>query len=104
VNSSKPNWTPGDWHASQYLDDGRWGIVTAPSSHSIYKENDSLILVGVKSDLSEADARLMAASKDLYAALETLISHFERICDDRKDRPVLDQGRAVLSRARGEKV
>jgi hypothetical protein len=58
--------TPGPWVISQYLDDGRWGVVTS--------ENE--IIVSVRSgegQLSEANARLIAHAPEMAAKLQAAI-------------------------------
>ena len=53
--------TTGKLHASQYLDDGRLGILNA----------DNEIIVGVASKLTEADARRLAACWNACDGIDT---------------------------------
>jgi hypothetical protein len=46
--------TPGPWAESQYLDDGRWGVLGGHSKDAI--------VVGLTSRLTEGDVRLIAAA------------------------------------------
>lgn len=60
--------TPGPWVASQYLDDGRWGILRDPPADDVWDGGE--IIVGVSSRLTSEDARLIAAAPDLLEALK----------------------------------
>lgn len=56
--------TPGWWTASQYLDNGEWGVLN----------KDNLIVVGVSSRITKEDAHLIAAAPELLGALVHLVS------------------------------
>lgn len=60
--------TPGPWTASQYLDDGRWGVVTQGNGIVVSLRSRS----PSEATLSEADARLIAAAPTLLAALQAI--------------------------------
>lgn len=53
-------------------------------------------------DEQAANATLIAAAPELYAALEAIAAHLERIGDSRKDAPFIDAANAALAKARGE--
>lgn len=57
---SKP--TPGPWVASEYLDDGRLGVLSS----------DNTIICGVSAGLLPADAKLIAAAPDLAEVLREI--------------------------------
>lgn len=63
---SDPRFTPGPWVASQYFDDGRWGVLTS----------DGGIVVSTRSSpMHETDALLIAAAPELFEALKFFIEH-----------------------------
>lgn len=55
------------WAVSQYLDDGRWGVVSVPDRTDL-EGDGSDIIVGVSSRLTEEHARLIAAAPELLDA------------------------------------
>ena len=59
--------TSGPWTASQYLDDGRWGVLTR--SDGIVVSVRSTSAAG-SDGLTEADARLIAAAPDMFSMLK----------------------------------
>src|SRR6478735_7587955 len=91
--------TPGPWVASQYLDNGQWGIIT----------HDNQIVVGLSSRISEADARFIAAAPDLLESLrETLkaLEHnFAQVHPDydgtANAHSIIGRARAAIAKAEG---
>lgn len=66
--------TPTPWFVSQYLDDGRWGIV----------KGDGEIVIGLAERLTEANARFIVtavnAHDDLVAAVKAMEEHLSALC------------------------
>lgn len=60
----KTGFTPGPWHKSQILDDGRWGIIT----------DNNEIIIGCSQHLTKENAQLVATSTELYKALDALLT------------------------------
>lgn len=90
---SAPKFTPGPWAFEKWFYGGHgYRIYSARGAHSIAGTS------GHPYDF--ANAQLIAAAPDLYAALETLVGWF---ADDDYDFQKLDDARAALAKARGEK-
>ena len=62
------NHTPGPWHSTQELDEGRFYILTEDGSYIANVDMAGL------DPRCESDARLIAAAPDLLAALEGLLN------------------------------
>ena len=62
--------TPGPWIASQYLDTTDWGVLAAGKSHD--DPTNNVIVVGVSSRITKANARLIAKAPELAAILRKL--------------------------------
>jgi len=66
------SFTPGPWVASQYLDNGQWGILRDPKNDDIWDGGE--IVVGVSSRITEANAHLIACAPDLLKACHMFCS------------------------------
>jgi hypothetical protein len=75
--------TPGPWTA----------IETPESSHHDWRIKATRLFIGVATDNSEADARLIAAAPELLEALEYLVSLGGGDC--------LEPARAAIAKAKG---
>lgn len=49
-----------------------------------------------------ANARLIAATPDLLAALGVMVKHFRPFCESRGDDDVIDQALAAIAKAEAE--
>jgi hypothetical protein len=49
-----------------------------------------------------AAAIVTSAHDDLLTACRLMVAHFESICDDRKDGPILDLARKAIAKAEGK--
>jgi hypothetical protein len=85
--------TPGPWMASQYLDNGKWGVLAG----------DNGIIVSVRSmsdGLGKANAHLIAAAPDLLSALSAMLTHMG-MDEDEWNKPTFNQARAAIKAATG---
>lgn len=94
---------PTPWTASQYLDDGRWGIVN----------NDNFIVVGLSSNTTKENIEFIVTAVNNYDRLiherEELITELEQFLDAALkgktffDSPggCIDRSRELLQRAKG---
>ena len=58
--------TSGPWHASQYLDDDRWGVISS--------DNQVIVRIPLQGvGLRKEDATLIASAPDLLAAAEAAV-------------------------------
>jgi hypothetical protein len=105
VNETK--WTPGPWVVEGTAS------ATVAARHDGAAEIAEVIATGsMTHGERRANARLIAAAPDLYAALAALAAEVETIPDAMariapevrvgRDNPALDRARAALARARGE--
>ena len=91
--TDKPNWTPGPWTATSE-DNGEWGIDS---------ENWGIAVVAACAGMedpngrSDANAHLIAAAPDLYAALDALIDGRNWSMSSEK----FDAAKAALAKACG---
>ncbi len=60
----KTRFTSGPWFKSQIMDDGRWGIITGNNE----------IIIGCSQNLTKENAAMVAASTELYEALDALLA------------------------------
>ena len=82
--------TPAPWVASQYIDDGRWGVLSS----------DNGIIVSVRSkegSLTKEDARLIAAAPDLLEALQEAVRLIEQ--EDLATLTYVPKFRAAIAKA-----
>lgn len=93
---SETKWTPGPWSYRGSLGPASNQYLKGPHIVESASGNQIAIMNGWRSDVSEANACLIAAAPDLYAALAA-------ICDeDCIDMARLTAGKAALRKARGE--
>lgn len=93
------NWTKGPWRYD-----------TGPSFsgmyHSVLADGETLVCECWEQpdDIAQADAHLIAAAPDLYAALEEMVALDEMTSDamDWAATPEVIAARAALAKARGE--
>jgi len=86
--------TPGPWTA----------IETPESSHHDWRIKATRLFIGVATDNSEADARLIAAAPELLAALESLSYAFEARMGDWENadfHAVYRDAIAAIAKAKG---
>lgn len=57
--------TPGPWFPSQYLDNDEWGVLS----------QDNVIVVGLSSRITKADARLIAAAPRMYDFIQRIAGY-----------------------------
>ena len=81
--------TPGRWIASQYMDTAEWGILS----------ENNVIVVGLSSRISEANARLIAAAPEMYQFCREMSA-----LSDPYLKPWASVARALLARIEGEKT
>ena len=94
---SETRFTPGPWRIVRYCED-------------IEIANVADLLHFYGGETAEANAALIAAAPELYAALEAMVARFDEynahyIYDGNgviPARPELDKARAALAKARGE--
>lgn len=87
-------WTPGPWRVAE---DRKYGL------HLIWSDDISpgaLIARTCLAPRSEANARLIGASPDLYEALKNLVASVESW--NASGMALIDAGRAALAKATGE--
>ena len=99
--SDQPKWTPGPWRA----------VMGSRHVVDVFAGDRDVVSVyggGVGFEYRDANAHLIAAAPDLYAALETLSALNDdsgpfggEIYQDRVDR-AWSAARAALAKARGE--
>ncbi len=89
--------TPGPWTASQYLDDGRWGVVTQGNGIVVSLRSRS----PSEATLSEADARLIAAAPELLQAARDFISWGTGAGYRFESGSPLDRARDAIDKAEG---
>jgi hypothetical protein len=95
------NWTPGPWGivtAENLRGDLYWSVGIPGISEPIDLRSD---------ERGEANAHLIAAAPELYAALKNLVPRFESACrragsDEEFAREATATARAALAKARGE--
>jgi hypothetical protein len=86
--------TTGPWHASQYLDNGEWGVLN----------KDNVIVVGVSWHITKEDAQLIAAAPELLEACKAMVEDeaFEDLCQGIGEIPKwLELAKAAIYKARG---
>ena len=104
----KSQHTPGPWEVVSLEDDSRfskgWRSIIAgkafviwPSSYTTTRFGDTQEIIG--SEISEPDARLIAAAPELLEALRQTLFHLEAL---RGTGEVIDMARAAIAKARGE--
>ena len=81
--------TPGSWEAREDYDSTWWVVQSGPAQDLAIH------------DLSEADARLIAAAPDLLKALEEFLSSYGSIYRGDMDRAV-KLGSAAIAKVEGE--
>jgi hypothetical protein len=86
ASTNETKWTPGPWTVAPF---------TSNPQHSSVAARDDVTVAEVFD--RPADARLIAAAPDLYAALEA----FMRL-GTMDDQAAIDAARAALAKARGE--
>lgn len=96
---SEPKWTPGPW-AVETRDKKTWVVAYCGDDDPWFVCNPELYIGPGKTDRAPANAHLIAAAPDLYAALDAariiLAEH------EPHPLPVLAQALAALAKARGE--
>ncbi len=107
---SDEKFTPGPWHLCDVGDYNDFGgnsrvILSEPwGGDNPYRL--AVVHTRVDNEESEANATLMAASPDLYVALQNALSHIEYIHDKYQvtgaDNAALSQPYYALKKARGE--
>lgn len=98
---SERKWTPGPWLFHQPW--AGFSKITGPSGELIFGIAAGADHERQSSDVCDANARLIAAAPELYAALEAITDQLERIGDTRphKDGQFIDDARAALKKAQG---
>lgn len=91
--SEKPRFTPGTWIAECV---GTGGTYDNPVD--VYEVSNGYKRIA--GHLMEGDAHLIAASPELYAALEAMVESYQH--EASAENPALLQARTALARARGE--
>lgn len=94
--------TPGPWTASQYIDDGQWGVLTSAGGIVVSVRSTSV----ADGALTEADARLIAAAPNLLAACRMTTLMLGRLGgmlpgSAEAVRMVVDQSAAAIAQATG---
>jgi hypothetical protein len=94
---SETKFTPGPWFGAKYSGNSKWIAATIfeDQSSNGWKDGNYMCVSG---PISHADAALIAAAPDLYAALEALCTSGGD--DDGTD--LISNGLAALAKARGE--
>lgn len=87
---SKPKFTPGPWHV-----DYRRGW-------RVWSDDGMLVASCDHADFDEANACLIAAAPELYAALAGILEIGKRDMTNSKYDGYFDEARSVLKNARGE--
>lgn len=96
---SETKWTPGPWSTHpEELRGGRYWVIDGPVDVQDPECDEPLAIHEI--DNGKANAHLIAAAPDLYAALEKLLAKVE--CGTALNCAVCDAARAALSSARGE--
>lgn len=93
---AEAKFTAGPWAAVASL---RGFIITAKDG-----QYDIAVVRNIGNEDNEANARLIAASPDLLAALIAITDQLERVGDTReyKDGQYITTARAAIARAKGE--
>ena len=93
----KERFTPGPWEVK---DNAEWDEILVLGKSSLPFGELRVAVIGQEEEEGLADAALIAASPDMYAALESALSVAE--FENHPFRPWHDSAHAALSKARGE--
>ena len=103
MTESETKWTPGPWH----WDAGDVGVEPGVLYADIYTDDEAVIaMFNINLKEGTANARLIAAAPDLYAALERTLSWLTSYqgSGSMADHGPYNQARAALAKARGERL
>jgi hypothetical protein len=99
---SDTKFKPGPWYAVNFRANSRAWKVTADLNNAV--DDICNVLGWFPEGIPEANARLIAAAPDLYAALDEVMLYLPDFADD--DQPAIvnavKNARAALAKARGE--
>jgi hypothetical protein len=103
--TTKTKWTPGPWDMAFKAGDHHAFILGAGSDHVAFIIDRGIIVT--EAERERANALLIAASPELYSALETLTERFKRALvasgtDPEFADAAVAHEMAVLAKARGE--
>lgn len=97
--------TPGDWFVCPDPVTGGYRISTTEIrgiGTSTQRDDHPLSAGGISWDEALTNAHLMAASKELYVALEGLLEAYDDGCQPDWAQPYLQKAYAARAKARGE--
>ena len=97
------NWTPGPWHADGHVYDSQGSAIAYLNRGS----KATLAILPEHAARKRADAQLIAAAPELYAALEALSEYVIAVCDvDEAARSyhddIFNRVHVAFAKARGE--
>ena len=99
--SNKPKFTQGEWDTPPPSHIGVYTKLAETEESTV--QIASVLLVPYRSELErQANAHLIAAAPDLYAACESLVAAFEYFGNGGVGDHTVDQVNRALAKARGE--
>jgi hypothetical protein len=102
--------TPGDWFAAKAdsqaidaddVDPNRWAVLVKDGDVSFFVASIENGRPGDTMDTEEANARVMAASKDLFLTLRPLVAWVNENVDEWDVSPMVQKAQAALAKAEG---
>lgn len=103
--SETPKWASGPWFVSGVrfkMNGGEWHSVNRYNEALKYDENMACVGYDPRDGAGLAEARLIAASPDLYAALMEANGKLQQLLFDGPHHPLIRANAAALAKARGE--